>query len=134
MQYPKAGPNSVGEYQISGLPFATGSLAVTNTTPTRVDFPYVTNHFHVRNLGANPVFIGFTANGVAGTNRYTIPSGANLQETRIRVKSLYLLGSGGATTVDILAGLTFVEPQLFPTLTASMSASNNSQWGYPGVG
>ena len=44
------GLNHVPAYQVSGRPFATGSVDV--TTATKVDFPYLTRWFQSLNLAS----------------------------------------------------------------------------------
>jgi len=70
--HPKAGPNLVGAYQMSGIPFVTSSVANevpgpdddSSCLPIKVSFPYVTKFITVRNTGINDLRIGFSANGV----------------------------------------------------------------------
>lgn len=137
MQWPKSGPNSAAEYMVSGLPFVTGALSVTSSSPTHVTFPYLTRHIYIRNTGGSNLFAGFTANGVQGTNRFTIPVSGTFGDSMLRIKSLFLLASSGSTTAEVVAGITFVEPQMFPTLTGSVVIGTNQgnldTWGYPGL-
>ena len=70
--HPKAGPNLVGAYQMSGIPFVTSSVAfeVPNaegnsvSLPVRVEFPFVTKWIKIRNTGLNDLRVGFSENGV----------------------------------------------------------------------
>jgi len=72
--HPKAGPNLVGAYQMSGIPFVTSSVASevpgpdddTQSLPIKVEFPYVTKFITVRNTGINELRVGFSADGMVG--------------------------------------------------------------------
>ena len=65
--HPKAGPNSIPAYQMSGVPYVTASAAnEVDTTPIRHDFPFVTRFFQVKNTDADHAMrVGFSANGVS---------------------------------------------------------------------
>lgn len=133
-RYAKAGQQSVAEYMASGLPYATQS-APTSGTPARIEFPFVTKFFTVKNNGPGTVFVGFTQNGVLGTNRFSVPvSGSYTGE--IRVMDLFLLASSGTGSVEVVAGLTGILRKDFFVLTGSMIGFSGSQelYGYRGFG
>ena len=74
-----AGLNNVGSYQVSGMPFATGSLTIpaSGSTPLRIEFPYVTQWVSVINTDSKHVRLGFSENGVKnGGNNYVLIHGA----------------------------------------------------------
>ena len=63
--------NYVPAYQMSGIPFVTGSASMSelgNGVVVRVKFPYVTRWIYVRNSGAGELRVGFTENGVNANN------------------------------------------------------------------
>jgi hypothetical protein len=70
--HPKAGPNYVPAYQVSGIPFVTSSVAQevqgphSNgvSVPASISFPYVTKFVTVRNTGTKGLRVGFSADGV----------------------------------------------------------------------
>lgn len=138
-RYWKAGQTSVAEYMASGLPYATQS-APTSGTAAKIEFPFVTKFFTVKNNGPGEVYIGFTENGVLGTNRFSIPeSGSYTGE--IRVMDLFLLSAGSTGSVDVIAGLTGILRRDFFVLTGSFVGFSGSQelfgyrgFGYSGVG
>jgi hypothetical protein len=140
LQSPKSGYSLVGEYQVSPVPFATASLAVTSSIATNVPFPYVTSNLFVTNTGTSYLALGFTSNGVMGSNRVVLaPSGTFDQ--RVRIKDLYLVSLSGSTTANVYAGLTFIERRMSPVLTGSAApgvypplSSSNTDFGYPGLG
>ncbi len=138
MQPPQAGMNSAAEYMVSGMPWVTSSLALTSSAAYQLDFPFLTRHIWIHNTSATTLFVGFTANGVKGTNRFSIASSGTFGDSMLRVKSLFFLTNSGSGTAEVVAGLTFVPAHKFPTLTGSVIPGSGSQgdlsiWG-PGSG
>ena len=137
-QYPRSGPGNVGEYQTSGLPWVTASSAT--ATPVKIDFPYVTNQITFKAVGGSMRF-GFTANGVNGTNYFTLYSSQSLS-VDLRTKQLWVRSDSGTVGYEVIAGLTLIQWRDFPVLTGSAiyhSASSDQTLGYgqqgtPGVG
>lgn len=139
--YQPSGQHNAAEYQASGLPFVTQSA--TNASPTTVstiEFPFVTKFFFIRNVGANPLNVGFTRNGVLGTNKFTLLTSQSFQGD-IRVKDLFVCSTGGSTNVEVVAGLTGIARKNFPVLTGSLNVYSGSAqeelgfngFGYPGI-
>jgi len=119
---PRPGVGSVGQYQMSSKPYATSSFSVAGvgSAPTEITFPNVTSWVWVENLDSNSnVRIGFSSLGTTGsagggTNNYvTIVNQTDPHTFRVRVKSVFLLSEGAASTnVSIMAGLTSIESDL----------------------
>ena len=102
------GLNHVPAYQVSGQPFATGSINA--ATAVKVEFPYVTRWVYVVNRGAADVRVGFSQAGVEGTNYFVIgqPASGIFQNScrmEMKVSELWLSGSG---VVDVVAGMTSI--------------------------
>lgn len=133
--YPASGLNNVAEYMASGLPWVTSSVA--STSPYTYNFPYVTSTIQVQNSGSMPLRLGFTQNGVNGSNFYVVPSGGSL-ELDVRVITLYVRAESGTTNYSIFAGLTQIPTRGFPVLTGSAAgfnpATTSSIYGYAGIG
>ena len=133
--YPASGLNNVAEYLASGLPWVTSSLAT--TTPVSYTFPFVTSTIQVVNSGSLPLRLGFTSNGIQGTNSYIIPGGADVS-LDVRVITLYVRADTGTTNYSIYAGLTQIPARGFPVLTGSAAgfnpATTGSVYGYSGLG
>lgn len=131
---PRSGPGTVSEYQVSGLPFATASNVGTSPA-SRVDFPFITSEVQVRNPGGGGgLRVGFTANGVLGTNYFTVlPSGSWTSD--VRIKTLYIASTTGTTNYEVQAALTMVDPREFPVLSGSAATTPASGvFGYNGLG
>ena len=125
-----AGLNNVGSYQVSGIPFASGSIDA--TTATKVEFPYVSRWFYIKNNGTTDVKLGFSQNGVENSNYVTIH---HTHTNQLDGHSAFLNKSyrnrlSGSSDIDIVAGLTGIPVQR--VTNASPSGSNWS--GSVGVG
>lgn len=129
------GLNNVGSYQVSGIPFASGSLDATTGDALVITFPYVTQWVTVVNHdngASNHLKIGFSENGVGGTNYFTLgPQGGSegTQNLTINVKvtEMWFTGSGD---FDVVAGLTGL-----PVERVTNASPSGSNWsGSVGVG
>lgn len=131
---------NVGSYQASGIPYATSSIAVPSSanTPTEVTFPDVTQRIFVTNTNiASAMRVGFSSNGVKGTNYFIIPAAQNatygypVQEIRVKVSSIFLLSNSTTpTSASVLAELTNIET----TQLKNSGPSGNNWSGSIGVG
>jgi hypothetical protein len=129
-----SGPNNVLEYQASGLPYATQRTTVSGSV-AKIEFPYVTKFFQVTNLGSTAINVGFTSNGVQGTNRITLASSGSFQGD-IRVTDLFVFGGGSAIPFQVVAGLTQIPRSNFYVLTGALNNFSGSQedYGFRGLG
>lgn len=135
----RTGTNNVGEYQASGLPYVTQSVA-TDSAVSQVQFPFVTNEITIKNNTDGVLKIGFTENGVNGSNCFTLPvSGA--YSGRLRVTDLYLAAQAGSVTYEVVAGLTTIPRKDYYILTGSynifsgaLGDANIKFLGYDGLG
>ncbi len=133
------GVANVGSYQVSGMPFATSSIAApaNSGTPTQVSFPWVTQRIFVSNINtAAPLRVGFSAIGVSGTNYFVIPAATSTtsfptQEFRVKVNSIFLLSNTATpTSASVFAELTNIDSNLLVN-----SGPAGSNWsGSVGVG
>lgn len=124
---PEGGFNSAAEFQSSGLPWVTSSVG--GATPQRWSFPKVTRSIIVRNTvtgSGNNLLIGFTQNGVQGSNNFVLPPGTQ-EVFEVRVKELWVQGS---TNYSIFAALTTIPSRNMPILTGSLAGGG----GWDGVG
>ena len=123
-QYPYGvGISNVGSYQVSGIPYVTGTTApISSSTPVEIVFPEVTQRIIVANTGLADLRVGFSANGVKNTNNYyvvhqhdgTTSSDYSKIDLRVKVSSIFLLSNSGSTTtsVRIAAELTNIDTNL----------------------
>lgn len=126
------GLNNVGSYQVSGMPFATGSIDA--TTAVKIEFPYVTRWVQLYNHAAsNHCRVGFSQEGVEGTNYFRLGSNAgnegsqNSARLELKITEIWLSGADG---IDIVAGLTNIPVERINSISPS-----GSNWsGSVGVG
>jgi hypothetical protein len=150
LQYPLPNHRSVGEYQMSGLPFVTSSVSATEVpvktgTPLEVKFPSLTRWIAVTNTGGQDIRVGFTSNGVkssgvdgaysvtgSGGRYFVIPnngSGTPGGSVRLELKCMsvfFLSDTATATGFSLAAGLTGIAATQFVNLTGSQ--------GFQGIG
>ena len=132
------GVANVGSYQVSGMPYASSSLAVpaSSSTPIAVSFPWVTQRVIVRNTSSGDLRVGFSSNGTKGTNYYVIPAPSatttfSESEFRVKVNTIYLLANAATpTSASVFAELTNIDSNLL--VNSGISGSNWS--GSVGVG
>ena len=129
-----AGLNNVGSYQVSGIPYATGSVGAEDGVT--INFPYVTSWIVISYSGSvatkPDLKVGFSELGVSGTpNNYFYSLKPNTQSPRLELKlsQLWLYGgeNGG---VSVMAGLTNL-----PVARVDNASPSGSNWsGSVGVG
>lgn len=126
----KTGIGNVGSYQVSGIPWASSSVAPAySSDPSqalRIDFPYVTKFIIVKNTNSTSVNlrVGFSANGIVTDNYFMLGKGESF-EGDIRVTQLYLISnSGSPVSASVVVGMTGIDSSNLP----------NSWTGSAGVG
>ena len=129
----EVGINHVGAYEVSGEPFASGNIVASNAH--KVQFPYVTRWVTVINNSAQDIRVGFSENGVSGSNYFTVAkkdasNGGASSSGRLELKcsEIWLYSPGVAGTADVVAGLTSINKN-------KTSGSTGPSWsGSLGVG
>jgi len=131
----KSGLHNVGSYQVSGKPYATGSINCRKDEMpvARIGFPSVTSWVMISNLdsGNNNLQVGFSENGVLGTEDnyyFEIPalntSGSAPVRLDLKLSELYLSGSD---EVSVVAGLTFIHIDAINNASISPSGDGNAK-------
>ena len=115
----KAGLRNVGSYQASGLPYVSGNINASITDGTYITFPAVTRWIVVS--VPTETRIAFSANGLLGTNHFTLPDNGVSPRLEVRVTELHLSGSN---KVHVMAGLTAIEPAAIDNDTLSPDGRN----------
>ena len=91
----KPGLNAVGQYQLSGIPYASSSIVVTNTAVTEIEFPTITKFVTVTNThsgSSKPLRVAFSSAGAQNDkNHFTLDNGESYT-SEFRVKAIYLAG------------------------------------------
>ena len=134
LNHPKAGPNLVGAYQLSGIPFVTGSTGAAETiTRKEFPFPFVTRFITLsnsNNAAAEELRVSFSAEGAIGgpgqDEKYAFLCPVNNAVTLdVRCKTIFVTTSADMEW-SLCAGLTPIRAADFPVLTGSS--------GFAGVG
>ena len=125
------GLSNVGSYQASGIPFCKNGAA------SPVSFPTVTRWIQIDNMTAAAVKVGFSANGVAGTNYILVPSSGSTGRLEVKCTAVYL-GTTSAN-ITVTAGLTGIGKLRIDNLTGSNLVGSDdivgANWsGSSGVG
>lgn len=123
------GLQNVGSYQVSGTPYASGNIAL-STSPTEITFPEVTQRIVIGKNAGDNVRVGFSANGVNGTNYYLISGSATEAEFKVKASSVFLRANTSTSNVSVFAELTNIDVNLL-----AGSGPSGSNWsGSVGVG
>ena len=113
----KPGLNAVGQYQLSGIPYATASVVVSNSSVTEIEFPTVTKFVTVVNEHSGSsakLRVGFSSAGVVGTNYFILDNGESYTG-EFRLSSIFIAGDSTPSTASVIAGLTMIETNNLPT-------------------
>ena len=133
-QFAKPGLNSVGQYQMSGIPYASSSIVVSNTAVTELEFPTITKFVTITNThtgASKPLKVAFSSAGVTNDkNHFTLDNGESYTG-EFRVKAIYLAGDAAPTTASVIAGLTQIE---IGNLATNWSASDGTGLYNGGLG
>jgi hypothetical protein len=115
-QFAKPGLNAVGQYQLSGIPFASASIVVSNSSITEVEFPTVTKFVTVVNEHSGSsakLRVGFSSAGIVGSNYFILDNGESYTG-EFRVSSIFITGDTAPSTASVIAGLTMIETNNLP--------------------
>ena len=119
--YPVLGEGYVPAYQMSATPFLTASnLALGQIVEIR--FKAVSRFFTIRSLGdtSTVISVAFTENGLRPENaNYIVLSGSQTFTAEIKTDRLFISGTRGASTFNLIAGLTCIPDRNFTTITSS---------------
>ena len=119
----RPGIGNVGSFQVAGTPFLTGAAVISNGTEFRIDFPAVTKNLKVFCTHAeNSIRVHFDSkddvNTIANKHFLTITSGSI--DLGVKCKTVYISNaSGGASSFELYAELTGIEPGMMFELTGS---------------
>ena len=105
------GINHVGAYQVSGRPFA--KAAIDCRSATKVEFKGVSRWIYVQNQGATELKVGFSENGISGSNYFTVnPQSGTLGPVELKCSEVWVWAPGAAAAkVNVLAGVTLIAPE-----------------------
>lgn len=128
-----AGLNNVGSFQVSGIPFASGSINARAGSAVKIEFPYVTRWVHIINHDVNELTCSFSEAGLGGDNHFKLHrahgSNEGYYSPRFELKVTEMWFTGSAD-FDVIAGLTGL-----PVERVTNASPSGSNWsGSVGVG
>tara|TARA_R110002110_G_scaffold281021_1_gene495611 strand:+ start:200 stop:625 length:426 start_codon:yes stop_codon:yes gene_type:complete len=127
MRY-KAGLGHVGSYQVSGLPWITGSTDLDNGQEHKILFPYVAKSVTIINKSAVDLRVHFNSTSsdggaqvITGLHYITLTEDRDSISFNVKCKEIYISnGSGDANgSYEIAAELTTIETGNMYKLTGS---------------
>lgn len=134
LKHPPVGFSFVPAYDVSALPWVTGSVVTSGSIAQRIDFPKVTKYIKVSPTTTD-LRVGFTENGLLSTSHYFTVAAGTVVEFDVRVREMFVVTPGNAGTVDIFAGLTTIDANQMSYLTSSTTYTGSIMGaGWPGVG
>jgi hypothetical protein len=124
---PVLGEGYVPAYQISPVPYVTSSQ-VTLGEIKEYSFPTVARTFSIKNnTSGTTIAVGFTRNGLTSVNsNFFSLSGGESYAGEYRTSAIFISGSTGTASFQMLVGLTDIPVKNFLEVTGSN--------GYTGVG
>ena len=128
--YATAGIGNVGSYQVSGIPFLSGSTLLsssfgTNDAEMVMSFPYVSKAITVINISGVALKIHYNTlagNNVSGGHHYVTLSGSNQSITmyhKCKEVFLSLVNSDADADFELIADLSTIRTAEMFTLTGS---------------
>ena len=114
------GVHHVGSYQVSGIPYITGSADLDNNGEHEINFPKVTKSVTVMNHSASPIRIHFASQDTEQVEQglhfwvldHSYMSGSSNQFTmNVKCKKLYISNKSGADNLEyrVFAELTGID-------------------------
>jgi len=120
-----AGLNNVGSYQVSGIPWITGSAALGASSEHTVSFPYVARSVCVVNHSSDTIRVHFNptsaGNVVGGLHFVELDSDEDAYTFNVKCKEIYISAPSGGSAREyrVIAELTNIPTQRMYTLTGS---------------
>ena len=127
MRY-RAGLGNVGSYQVSGIPYITGSTDIDNGQEQSFSFPYVTKSITVINNSAVDLRIHFNSTSsaggaqvITGLHYITLTENRDSITFNVKCKEIYISNASGASngSYEVIAELTSIETGNMYALTGS---------------
>lgn len=128
LNYPVINEGYVPAYQMSAVPYITGSLISIGQIQS-ITFPQVTRFFNVQNVGTvntDEIAIAMTQNGFSTGNYFTLGQGVSFRDELRAITLFVSCSSGTSVRYQLIAGLTNIPSHQFLPITASN--------GHSGVG
>jgi len=116
----RPGPNNVGSYQISSIPYMSSTITVPrmNLEPLKLTLPSLSRFVTIKNTipsadAAAPIRIGFASGGVGenGDVNYFVLANQESYTGDWRIIDIFMMGDNATTggTASVVAGLTGIQ-------------------------
>ena len=120
----RAGLWNVGSYQVSGVPYLTGSATIDDGIQHQIQFPLVAKSVTVINRSAVDLRIHFTdkdapGSVVTGKHYITLTEDRDSMTFNVKCKEIYITSQGDAGAYELFAELTHINTADMYTLTGS---------------
>ena len=120
------GLHHVGAYQVSGVPWITGSEDMSANQEHKIKFPYVTQNIIVMNHASNILRVHFASKNTAGVidgyHYVELDSDEDSVSMNVKCTNLYISSpndSGGTRKYRVIASLTNIPSGSMSALTGS---------------
>jgi|TARA_R110002020_G_scaffold96172_1_gene230493 hypothetical protein len=120
----KPGLQKVGQYQMSGVPFAQGQISCIGGNAELIKFPGVTNFITITNndTSGRVLGVGFSKKGLGNnTARFDVFPSQSVGVLPLRITELHLTGSDRCS---VIAGITGIDTAAIDVIAVSPSGSN----------
>ncbi len=123
-RYPP-GLNNVGSYQVSGVPYITGSAALTSGSEHKISFPKVTRAVTVMNHSSNTLRWSFAATGSNskrvedGFHYIELDSDEDSFKLNVKCKEIYVSATEGTVEYRVIAELTNIDTNSMGPISGS---------------
>lgn len=127
MKY-RAGLGHVGSYQVSGIPWITGSTDIDDGQEQKISFPYVAKSVTIINKAAPDLRIHFNSTSsdggaqvITGRHFITLTDAKDSITLNVKCKEIYISNASGANngSYEVIAELTSIETTNMYALTGS---------------
>jgi hypothetical protein len=116
LNYPTVGENYSPAYQVSAVPFVK-SESITGGQIKKISLDYVARFFTLKNTGSGTISFGFSAEGVAGSDKFTLKTDESYIG-ELRVTEIFVTASANSS-FTFLAGLTSIPARNLASYTNS---------------
>ena len=119
----RAGLHNVGSYQVSGVPYLTGSTSIDDGVQHQIQFPLVAKSVTVINKTSVDLRIAFTDKDTGNTHQglhyLTLTEDRDSMTFNVKCKEVYITSQGNGGAYEVFAELTTINTADMYTLTGS---------------
>ena len=127
------GLNNVGSYQVSGIPYITGSAALGQDSEHKIEFPYVARSVCVINHSSTPIRVHFYPKAIDrvidGLHYVELDSDEDSYTFNVKCKEVYVStpNTAGTREYRVVAELTNIPTSRMYNLSSSLDGVGITQ-------